>query len=465
MNPIARSATTMHLSSRSAVRCYSQVVGTASAAIGIGAGGRAVGQTPSRVTVPSACSCGGAFSSQILPLQIRRGAARSAGKRSPTVRRAQNAASRTSRGSVGGGASSGPTTAGASGMFPKDSTSLIAALKVGLDSVETDLTEDECAQVILNAQRLEHNRAAVNEAALLRDYNLTPYKLHTVGVLLLIGNASVQESTQCFMLATSMMHMAASLGSAGYMPSVLTIINLFGVDMTKAGQAQVALAARFRGSHIFQSAEEKFLAYLAKANAGDDSLDLVTKANAFTLSGLLAEASGNLPRALRWFQAARLVGHGIGSGSDVGSGSSVPAGNGDVLPRDPKWDWERKCLEAIGRLQMDEADVVTAQEAREALRTAALALNSGKACMLLAAAYARDPADRTEAQDAELDTILQRAAVAGEFGAIKELVEREATKANDSGMAKDEAAFHFQMADEWRRLAEAYAATESEQTD
>lgn len=280
-------------------------------------------------------------------------------------------------------------------------------------------------------------------------------------MLLLFGASNFQDSTQCFMLATSLLHLAATVGS-GYMPSVLTIMNLFGID-THMSQQQAAHASRMRQSRVYQSAEQKFLAYLAKANASGSPAPtadtgnpdaLVNKANAFTLAGLLAESTGHTARALRWFQAARVV------GQDIGSSVAVDGETADILPRDPKWDWERKCLEAIGSLQVGAADAANRQEAREALRTAALALNSGKACMLLATKYAYD-AERNEAQEKELDAILQRAAIAGEPGASEVLAEREVIEADAPGASKDEAAFHGMLADEWRRIADASAATES----
>lgn len=281
-----------------------------------------------------------------------------------------------------------------------------------------------------------------------------------MGVFLLFHNKGPRQQGQgsSFTVAMSLFHLAAVAGK--YMPSALTVVNILGVPAPDQTPQQAAQFAKSRQSNIYKHAEDVFLEYLNKANASSNNSSsnamsqesLVIKANAFTLAGKLAETSGNTARALRWLKAAREVGKDIEP--------KVEGEGQDTKPRDQKWDWERQCLETIGQLQADAPDVVTVDEAREALRTAVLALNSGNVGMLLATKYAYDASSRTEAQSKEMHEIMQHAAVSGDAEASEVLAGREAIWASSPGLSKAEAAFHDKASDEWRQLAEALRKTE-----
>ncbi|KAL1900197.1 hypothetical protein Sste5346_002507 [Sporothrix stenoceras] len=422
MNPIALSAAAAPLASRTAVRWYSQ---------------------------NSIVAAGG--------MMTRRGAAaRSHGKRSPTVRRAQNTQINhlNSNRSTPPGAIT-PTSTSTKSLFPDDPSFLMIGFAEGLSTTRAEITVEKCLEVMQKAKLIEQNKASVNKATVLKDLDITPYQLHIVGLLILSHRDDPhQHSAPAVTMSMNLLHMAVIMGN--YLPSALTIVSMFGVRPPhRTAEEWSARSHKMRKGNIYQDAEELFLDYLKKANASststtgkDDSSSsqdaLIIKANAYTLAGLLAETSGNKARALRWFQAAKNVGKDIGE--------PIPEGK-DVELRPQKWDWERRCLELIGQLQPDEPDVVTEEEAREAFRTAVLALNSESVSMQLAIKYAHD-SSRTEAQDREMTEIIQRASYQGDADASEVLAGREAIFGSALGISKYEAAFHDKLSDEWRQLAE-----------
>lgn len=250
---------------------------------------------------------------------------------------------------------------------------------------------------------------------------------------------------------------------------------MFGVNASASPSASSEQAARLRASRLYQNAERQFLAYLAVSSSGSSSsstqsaastqADPALQASAFTLAGTLAESAGDAPRALRWYRAACAVGRGIAApvdADDVESVGSVEKTNGadDVLPRRPKWDWERRCLEAIGRLLLAEGAPRTAssvREARDTLRTAALALDSGAASLLLAVelASAADSPAQQGPDEPDVEALLHRAAVAAVPGAFESLALLEAAEEGAAKTGSKEASFHRLLSEEWQRVAEA----------
>lgn len=300
------------------------------------------------------------------------------------------------------------------------------------------------------------------------------------------------DPARAAVMALSLMHLASTVGDAGhgYMPSVLSIVNMFAGQRGDASQ-------RVRKTNAFENAETQFLAYLAKVNgpSAPTSLSkdgLVVKANAFTLAGILAQNAGDTGRAVRWLEAARDVGDEIKARGDDGP---VSTGGGKsnkdaTSSRQPRWDWERRCMEALGQLQADAALAAPAstkdeynakrkslEKARRTLRMAALELDSAKAAMLLATKYApklgrdgsmTDTTEATEAtetmettDEAEIDMLLLRAALGLVDGAVDAIARRAAEKAQQA-TNKDEAAFQSMVAEEWKRIAEAEAAASME---
>lgn len=303
--------------------------------------------------------------------------------------------------------------------------------------------------------------------------------MHTVATLLLFasGSSSAEGHTKWMPLATMMLHQAATVAGAPggvYMPSVLTILHMFGVDSPDKPQSYLDASVRIRRSHLFQNAEKQFLSYLERENSISKSsaltdAELVTKANAFTLAGMLAKASGQLPRALRWYNAAWEVGWEIKAmrGEDSRDTSdSLDA----IVPRLPLWDWEQQCLESLGQLQLDEvlaAEPTSATEKQRntqryndaflALVTAGMALGSGKAGMYLVKKGVFDQTDGSEQKSRMLDALLLRAVMNLEPGAAALVAKREAGKVQIAE-SKSEKAYQGLVADEWQRLSAAASA-------
>ena len=309
--------------------------------------------------------------------------------------------------------------------------------------------------------------------------------MHTVATLLFFagGGGAAEGGAQWTPLATSMLHLAATVAGAPggvYMPSVLTILHMFGVDSPDKPQSYLDASARMRRSNLFQNAEKQFLDYLARENTGTvaasassastahTDADLVTKANAFTLAGMLAEASGQLARALRWYNAAWEVGWEIkalrGEGPRETSDSAYT-----VSPRPPRWDWEQQCLESLGKLQMDEVLAARPASAAEkeqnaaryndavlALCTAGLALGSGKAGLYLVETSASGRAERSDTEEQMLDALLLSSVMSSEPGAAELMAKREADKV-ETAKSEGEKAFQSLLAGEWQRLATASA--------
>ena len=301
-------------------------------------------------------------------------------------------------------------------------------------------------------------------------------------VLLLYGHKAVPEDVPSLFIALSLMHLATAAvrQPGGYLPSTLTIVNMIGAQWPQSPAQSEAL----RKTSIYKNAERQFLAYLAKQNSGaaestdsestDAASDLSLQADAFTLAGVLAEAADEPDRALQWYLAARELGNESVVANEEGE-QEEEQDNGnpiteDVEPRSIKWSWEQRCLEGIGRLYAEEMKQAAKdaggsihehtrtgeyKEARMALRTAAMALGSGKAGLLLATDYAT-----MDDSGEDLDMMLYRAAVHAVPGTYKALALREATKASvlrglNSTKVSEDVAFHQMMAEEWHRLAAA----------
>ncbi|EFW99646.1 hypothetical protein CMQ_8014 [Grosmannia clavigera kw1407] len=430
--------------------------------------------------------------------QPRRSAhVRSASKasRSPTVRRAERAEKQAVRPP---GLEHGRPAANR--VFPADPSVLIVPLEAAIVVLQSELTASDCLEIIASCHQA-YDGDAVSKAALKKEYNLSPYSIHSVALLLLFGAATTADGARHLPLATTLLHMAAEAPSrpGGYLPSTLTVLSMFSgnnVPGQQPQQPQKPQKRRLRDMQFYQDAEKRFLDYLAANQnlvlspaSGNASVeDVVMQANAFTQAGLLAEAGGNPSRALRWFRAASVVGTEL-SGQVDGA---------DIEPREPRWDWERRCLEAIGRLQTTElrqqqqgGDAVTPpidsteekqqqllyQEARAAVRTAALALNSGVACLLLATEYATREISLDGGQGGtleeddpyEVETLLYRAAAAAIPGASDVLAARLEAKLalNRSGSGKDvsKASPELELlAEEWRALATASSGHKNTQS-
>ncbi|CAK7213190.1 hypothetical protein SCUCBS95973_001716 [Sporothrix curviconia] len=504
MSSLPRSLTAAPRAGRTTARWYSQSAVTAGAVSG--STGGMMGQ-PRRVALlpPAPCTCGSVPSASMvpcLPLQTRRGAARA--KRSPTVRRNERLQQQQQQqqqkiqgngGSWGGNAAAATSGSTPDSIFPNDLTPIGPALDYAISAQDSVLTRDECLEVLEAVRRILRDKIKVTEESLLRDHNVTPYKMHTVATLLFFagGGGAAEGGAQWTSLATSMLHLAATVAGAPggvYMPSVLTILHMFGVDSPDKPQSYLDASARMRRSQLFQNAEKQFLAYLAKENtsavsasassACSTDADLVTKANAFTLAGMLAEASGELARGLRWYNAAWEVGWQIKAlrGERLRDASVDTA---TISPRAPRWDWEQQCLESLGRLQLNEALASKSRpasaevEKREqsmaryndavlALCTAGLALGSGKAGMFLVENDVAGRAEPSSEHDAQmLDALLLRSVMSSEPGAAELVAKREAAKVQAS-KTRDEAAFHGLMAEQWQKLAAASAQATMSQT-
>ncbi|CAK7224041.1 hypothetical protein SEUCBS140593_005436 [Sporothrix eucalyptigena] len=467
MSSISRSIIAAPKAGRAAARLYGQAPA---------ATGGMMAQLPS-----SSCTCGGSsFSALLLPLQTRRGASRKSGPRSPTVRR--NERQQQSSASLGPSPNPPPDLRRggtiAESVFPNDMTTVIPVLDVAIEGLGSSLTRDECLEVLVNVRQISRDKVQVTEASLLRDYNITPYKMHTVATLLYFAISNMPGGSQWTALTASMMHYAATVAGAPgrvYMPSVLSIVHMYGVFMSSESTATV------RKSFFFQNAEEQFLNYLAKENKAETNskvrsdADLVTKANAFTLAGMLAETSGELSRALRWYKAAWEVGweikalRGEGPREDA---ATLISETKNIIPRKPRWDWEQRCLESLGKLQMDEVlaagkptpsaaqneEDARSNDALLALWTAGLALGSGDAGMYLVTKGLTPGLSPRKEENDVVDSLLQRAVMRGTPGAVELVAKREADKVQLIE-DKDEAAFQGLLAKEWQLMADASDAT------
>ncbi|CAK7265507.1 hypothetical protein SEPCBS57363_001618 [Sporothrix epigloea] len=410
----------------------------------------------------------------------RRGAARTS-KRSPTVRRNERQQQPTTQGRPG---PRGTDTAASSALvseniFPSDMKVVAPALDDAISSQSSTLTRDECLEVLENVRRIVQDKIKVTESSLLQEYNVTPYKMHMVATLLLFasGSSSTEGHTKWMPLATMMLHQAATVAGAPggvYMPSILTILHMFGVDSPDKPQSYLDASARIRRSYLSQNAEKHFLSYLERENSVSKSsaltdAELVTKANAFTLAGMLARASGQLPRALRWYNAAWEVGWEIKAMRGEGprdTSDSMEA----IVTRPPLWDWERQCLESLGELQLDEVLAAEPRSATEkqrnmqryndailALVTAGMALGSGKAGMYLDEKDVFGQTGRSEQKSRMLDALLLCAVMSLEPGAAALVAKREADKVQ-TAESKSEIAYQGLVADEWQRLSAAASA-------
>lgn len=361
------------------------------------------------------------------------------------------------------------------------------------------MTEDEFLTVVTSAAKIVDAHRPVSEAELASDYNITPYQLHMAAVAVLIGNKVVSDHVPSLFIALTLMHLAtASVKQrGGYLPSTLTLVNMIGAQWPQSNVQAEAM----RKTSIYKNAERQFLSYLNKKNSDSDSVadgeplsaqeaadEMALQADAFTLAGVLAEASGEPERALQWYLAARELGNASAvvvqeseesAEREAGKQEEKPKDEiegqpmEDIVTRDIKWNWEQRCLEGIGRLYADEmkqaakadggntndlskfAGTEEYMEARTALRTAAKALCSGKAGYLLATDYA-SAEDSSEDQD----MMLHLAAIHNIPGTYAALSQREATKASvlrglNSSKVTEDAEFHQMMADEWQTLAEA----------
>ncbi|CAK7263408.1 hypothetical protein SEPCBS119000_000469 [Sporothrix epigloea] len=454
--------------------------------------GKGMMRRPRTALLPFApCACR-SLSLHPLPLypfqiQSRRGAAHTS-KRSPTVRRNERLPMQASQSSPSprGTNAAPPSGFVSENIFPGEMKTVVPALDYAIGAQGSALTRDECLEVLESVRRIVQDKVRVTEASLSQEYNVTPYKIHTVATLLLFasGSSAAQGHTQWMPLATMMLHQAATVAGAPggvYMPSVLTILHMFGVDSPDKPQGYLEASARIRRSHLAQNAEKQFLSYLERENSVSKSLaavtdaELVTKANAFTLAGMLAEAAGQPARALRWYNAAWEVGWEIqalrGEGSRETSNSPKV-----MMLRPPRWDWEQQCLESLGELQLDQ--VLTASSSKKptassekerdtqryndavlALMTAGMALGSGKAGMCLVKKGVLDQAERSEENMRVLDALLLRAVMSSQPGAAALVAKREAEKVQTAA-SESERAFQVLVADEWQQLSKATTISE-----
>lgn len=307
----------------------------------------------------------------------------------------------------------------------------------------TDLTPMQCMEA---AQRYV-STATQNESSwrprLEKDYGLSPYLLHWLGIVLMSGNTASR-----WRLGT---HMLRSASELGYAPSTLTLVRVF-TSMTGAN------AGRAARSKIFIEAERRFQQIVTKGADPD----------ALTLQGLIIAKSGGRDRdgrALEAFERAEKAWEakaaagaskkkpadaaappqdrgGGGGGEDPGPDEvSLPA------PREPRWEWEISCvLGQAGILQRHGR----AAEALALYRVAALELDNPVGFWNLSRLMG-GPRDAPERR-----TYLLKAAISGVADACRELGELEGMAAGREGLPRREREEHEKMSQEWFRLADGH---------
>ncbi|OAA54124.1 hypothetical protein SPI_09058 [Niveomyces insectorum RCEF 264] len=419
-----------------------------------------------------------------LPLHIGRGvlyprfatsSSRSTKRRSPTVSRSDQTAAEGRRGSV----MSDRT------FLEEDLTHMRGTLEAGIDMLGSVFSADECLGILAAVQRCQQNPRSYTEDELERNHGLTLYEIHTVGVLLQCGARAVPDSNQrCRLLGRALLYMAATTstnqdhrtGTRGYLPSTLTLVFQHSVQPPGGPIGRRPQSA----NDPYPIVERQFLAYLdrnktplslsSESSATSPSLvtvdDLVLQADAFTLAGMLAETGGNPDRALRWYRAAREVGNNLPLPDD-----SVAD---DRYRRSPRWTWERRCLESVGRLLVasgrTEANTPDGEEALDAVQTAALALDSEEATMLLATAFAK----KGMISDENAVQLLRQASSKAFPGAATAMAAHEDRKAamaaagtprtRHGDVARNELTEkeHKMLADEWRSVEASITAAEGD---
>ncbi|ROW12459.1 hypothetical protein VMCG_00480 [Cytospora schulzeri] len=269
-----------------------------------------------------------------------------------------------------------------------------------------------------------------------KDYGLSPYLLHWLGIILMSGNTPSR-----WRLGT---HMLRSASELGYAPSTLTLMRVF----TSMSGGNAAKAAK---SKIFLEADKRFQQLV---NRGTDP-------DALTLQGLILAKSGGKDRNRRALDVFERAGKAweartnaeasksadMAPPSHDGGGEKGPNPDEVTLPppREPRWEWEISCV-------LGQASILQRQDrAAEALalyRVAALELDNPVGFWNLAQLMG-GPRDAPERR-----TYLLKAAISGVTEACRELGGLEKMAAGKEGLSKDKREEHEKMSQEWFRLAD-----------
>ncbi|KUI64731.1 hypothetical protein VM1G_00245 [Cytospora mali] len=285
-----------------------------------------------------------------------------------------------------------------------------------------------------------------------KDYGLSPYLLHWLGIVLMSANTAPR-----WRLGT---HMLRSASELGYAPSTLTLVRVF---TSMSGD----MAAKAAKSKIYMEADKRFQQLL---NKGADP-------DALTLQGLILAKSGGKDRSMRaleaferaekaWEVRAGAEGSKPADSGEISSSSSSPphdtsGGNPNGVsggaegpdaeevslppPREPRWEWEvSSVLGRAGILQKQGR----AGEAVALYRVAALELDSPAGFWNLAQ-LAGGPRDSPERR-----TYLLKAATSGVTDACRELGALEKMVAGREGLSKEKREEREKMSREWFRLAD-----------
>ncbi|KUI59561.1 hypothetical protein VP1G_06785 [Cytospora mali] len=289
-----------------------------------------------------------------------------------------------------------------------------------------------------------------------KDYGLSPYLLHWLGIVLMSANTAPR-----WRLGT---HMLRSASELGYTPSTLTLVRIF---TSMSGD----MAAKAAKSKIYIEADKRFQQLLNKG----------TDPDALTLQGLILAKSGGKDRSRRALEAferaekaweVRAGAEGskpADSGETSSSSSSSSSSSQDTSggtpnsvsaraegpgaeeevslppPREPRWEWEiSSVLGRAGILQKQGR----ADEAVALYRLAALELDNPTGFWNLAQ-LVEGPRDSPERR-----TYLLKAATSGITAACRELGALEKMVAEREGLSREKREEREKMSREWFRLAD-----------
>ncbi|KAF3769872.1 hypothetical protein M406DRAFT_284346 [Cryphonectria parasitica EP155] len=295
-----------------------------------------------------------------------------------------------------------------------------------------DLTPIQCMEGALRYVSIATQHESAWRGRLERDYNLSPYMLHWIGILLLTANTATR-----WRLGT---HMLRSASEQGYSPSTLTLVRTFRSMPDRIFQERAA------GTRLFQSADARFRELLRQG----------TDPDALTLQGIIEASHGDdLKRALAMFRRATEAYWKAHPPSRPPATPSPPpphdSSKGLVkqftlpAPREPLWEWEVSCV-------LGQADILRRQgekrAAEELYRVAALELDNPRAFLELARLMS-GPRDSPERR-----AYLLKAAISGEVEACREMGKLERLAAEDKALPERERADHVLMSKEWFRLGE-----------